>query len=190
MFAFSVYFCASYDAGSKPAGENRENEMRKLLFAVIAGSASLAAPAAVAQRQVPGADYALTPAPDRISVFVSRNQRGTSVPIDHAALTRLCGDEDGCSVRIGMHNWDDTGRVASRETLFFYNRRNGNWRSALGDASGTDSNNTTEHPIHAWACYMTDGVYRDFTNQNDPAAGFALMSWREFNTDCWLTIID
>ena len=139
---------------------------------------------------VPDSDYAMTPAPDRIFVSIPRTRRGNSVPIDHRAMTRLCGDEDGCSVRIGMHNWDNTGRVASREVLFYYNARNGVWRSSLGDVAGTDANNTTEHPIHAWACYLTDGTYRDFTNQNDSAAGFSLLSWREFNTDCWLTIID
>lgn len=164
--------------------------MKRMFVAValaLSASASVAQPAG---RVVPGSDYAMTPAPDRFSVFVSRSQRGNSVPIDHARLTRLCGDEDGCSVRIGMHNWDDTGRVASREFLFFYNAHNGNWRASLGDSAGTDSNNVTEHPNHSFACFMTDGVYRNFENANDTAAGFSLLSWREYNTDCWLTIID
>jgi hypothetical protein len=164
--------------------------MSRILLAATA--ALFATSAAVAQqpRTVPDSDYALTSAPDRISVFIPRTRRGNSVPIDHRALTRLCGDEDGCSMRIGMHNWDNTGRVASREVLFYYNPRNGVWRASLGDIVGTDANTTTEHPIHAWACYVTDGAYRNFEPQGDTEPGFQLLSWREFNTDCWLTVID
>ena len=142
------------------------------------------------RRLVPGSDYTISAGSDRASFFISRNQRGDSVPIDHDKLVSFCGDQDGCSVRIGMHNWDNTGRVASREFLFFYNPRNGVWRSSLGDAAGTDSDNRTTHPNRSWACYMTDGVYRNFANRGDTAPGFGLLSWRQYNADCWLTIID
>ena len=150
----------------------------------------MAQPPVAAGPRVPDSDYALTPGADRFSTFISRNQRGNSVPINHARLTRLCGDEDGCSVRIGMHNWDNTGRVASREFLFYYNPRNGVWRASLGDAAGADSDNVTQHVNNSWACYMTDSSYANWNDQNDAAPGFALLSWREYNADCWLTIID
>jgi hypothetical protein len=163
--------------------------MNKIAIAAAAAFVALPAQPAMAQL-VPGSTYALTPEPDRISVFVLKNERGTSRPIDQRAMIRFCGDEDGCTVRIGMHNWDDRGRVASREFLFFYNPRTLVWRASLGDASGTDSNNSTQHVNRSWACHMTDGVYRNWVRQGDTAPGLALLSWNQYNADCWLTIID
>jgi hypothetical protein len=164
--------------------------MKKALFAAMC-AAILAAPA-VGQpeiQMVPGSDYEVAAGADRVSFNVSKNQRGTTVPVPVAVVSRLCGDQDGCSVRIGMHNWDDTGRVASREFLFFYNRQNRAWRASAGDPSGTDSNNTVQHVNNSWACYLTDGEYANW-NGTDSAAGFGLLSWNQYNADCWLTLID
>ena len=156
--------------------------------AVLGGVAHLAT-SADAQTRTRNNHYTPATGADRVSVAVSKNQRGTSVPIDHRALVRFCGDMDGCSVRIGMHNWDDTGRVASREFLFYYNPVNRAWRSSLGDPAGTDSNNVVEHANNSWACYMTDGEYQNW-NGSDSRPGFGLLSWNQYNADCWITIID
>ena len=147
------------------------------------------APGATAPQLVPGSDYEAVAGPDRASFFVSKNDRGTTVPVPVAVVARFCGDQDGCSVRIGMHNWDDTGRVASRETLLFYNRQNRAWRASASDPSGTDSNNIVEHVYSAWSCYFTDGEYSNY-QRSDSATGFGLLAWNNYNGDCWLTIID
>ena len=138
---------------------------------------------------IPG--YAYTPGPDRFTVFVSKARRFTTVPIDHAKLSEFCGDLDGCSIRMGMHNWDDTGRIASRTIQFFYNTHNGNWRSSMAgtDAAGSDKNNVVEHVNQSWSCYMTDGEYVNRAN-SETATGFGLLSWDQYNADCVLTIID
>jgi hypothetical protein len=169
-------------------------------IALVAFGALAMAPASYAQdtaeasatakvANLPG--YAYNPGSDRFTVFVSRARRFTTVPIDHAKLSEFCGDLDGCSVRIGMHNWDDTGRIASREFLFFYNTHNGNWRSAVGasDAAGSDKNNVVEHVNQSWSCYMTDGEYLNQASSEN-ATGFGLLSWSQYNADCVLTVID
>src|SRR5437868_4906248 len=94
---------------------------------------------------------------DRVFYEASHLNRGTTTPVKEADLIRLCGDQDGCTIRMGMYNWDNTERVASREFLFFYNKtpNNRTWRSSYGDAAGTNSNSTVEHvagPI--WSCYF------------------------------------
>ena len=147
-------------------------------------------PADSIEQRAVGNDYAPVTGNDRVSYVVEKNRRGTSLAIDQNAVARFCGDVDGCSVRIGLHNWDDTGRVASREFLFFYNPRNGVWRASLGDLAGADSNNVTEHVNNSWSCYMTDGTYRNWADAGDGQRGFALLSWNQYNADCFLTIID
>lgn len=162
--------------------------------AAFLGLASLPAtadePSASATAQeanLPG--YSHKDRPDRFTVFVSRARRFTTVPIDHAKLTEFCGDLDGCSIRLGMHNWDNTGRIASREFLFFYNAQSGNWRASLGDTAGSDKNNVTEHVNRSWSCYMTDGEYLNQA-ESDKSTGFGLLSWSQYNADCVLTVID
>jgi hypothetical protein len=91
---------------------------------------------------------------------------------------------------MGMYNWDGTGRVASRRNLFFYNTVNRAWRADSGDTAGADFNGSTQHIMQSWACYFTDGAYRNWTNMGDGALGFGLLSWHQFNAECWLTIID
>jgi hypothetical protein len=44
--------------------------------------------------------------------------------------------------------------------------------------------------MNAWACYLTDGTYAAWVDKGDGAAGFGLLSWNQFNADCFLTIID
>ncbi len=164
--------------------------MSRIVFA--GASLLLVCTAALAQ------DYAAVSGNDRVSYVAWRNQKGTTVPIPVTDVTRLCGDMDGCTVRVGMYDWAVSagGRVASRDFLLFYNPQNRNWRSYTAspvggpvDAEGVDNNNTVEHVNNSWTCYMTDGEYSNSVG-TDSKAGFGLLVWTQYHADCWLTIID
>ncbi len=127
---------------------------------------------------------------DRITVTILSTQRGYTVPIPQTYIDKFCGDIDGCELRMGMYNWDGTGRTASRSNLFYYNTINRVWRSEAGDTAGTDFNGATEHVMQSWACYFTDGIYSNWNNIGDSAIGFGLLSWNQYVADCRLTIID
>ncbi|WP_156938540.1 hypothetical protein [Mesorhizobium sp. LNHC252B00] len=135
-------------------------------------------------------DYPHPTKPGRSTYYALKTQRGTTTKIPVEDVAKLCGDMDGCSVRIGMHNWDDTGRVASREFLFFYNTRNHVWRASLGDTAGTDTDNVTHHVNQSWSCYFTDGKFEAWADKGDGDPGFGLLSWNQYNADCFLTLID
>jgi len=127
---------------------------------------------------------------NRYTVKTKISDRGSTVPVETKDIIRLCSDTDGCSLRLGMYNFDSAGRVASREALFFYNKVNHTWRASLNDTAGTDFNGVTEHVLSAWSCYFTDGVYKDWQNKQDSEIGFGLLSWKPHTAECWLTIID
>jgi hypothetical protein len=118
------------------------------------------------------------------------SNRGTTVQIPEQTIISLCGDSDGCSLRIGMYDWDGTARTASRETLFYYNGTTKTWRSSSGDISGTNGNHVTEHPLNAWSCYFTDAQYTNWVDNSDTDLNFGLMSWNQYVATCRLTIID
>jgi hypothetical protein len=59
------------------------------------------------------------PQSKRVSFSASKAQRGTTVPIPEATIVEYCSGPEGCLVRMGMKDWDGTGRVASRHFLFF-----------------------------------------------------------------------
>ncbi|MEE9382250.1 MAG: hypothetical protein V3V08_02410 [Nannocystaceae bacterium] len=126
----------------------------------------------------------------RASFRAYKSQRGSTVPVPLATITTLCGDFDGCTLRMGMYNWDNTKRVASRSSLFYYNASNRVWRAETADLAGQDQNGLTEHVMQAWSCYLTDGHYWNWGNFGDPSVGFGLLSWSQFNAECWLTIVD
>lgn len=129
-------------------------------------------------------------ASDRSTYTAFQSQRGTSVTIPEARVNELCGDIDGCKVRVAMYDWDGNRRTASRETLFYYNSANGNWRDSEGDTQGTTGNNGTQHIIRAWACYFTDGRYSNWNNLGDTSNNFAVLSWNQYNATCRVTLID
>jgi hypothetical protein len=155
--------------------------MKRRIFA-LAGLLAIST-AALAQ------DYGGVSADDRMTYVASNNQKGNTVSVPTADITRLCGDMDGCQARIGMYNWDGTGRVASREFLFYYNPQNRAWRVSAGDLAGTDANTIVEHVNNSWTCYMTDGEYLNSAG-TDAKQGFGLLVRTQYNADCWLTLID
>ncbi len=126
---------------------------------------------------------------DRQTFFIPVGQRGNTVDVPVSVVSRFCGDFDGCQLRLGMFNWDGTGRVASRSSLLYYNRQNRNWRAEHNDAFGTDGDGQTTHVLYEWGCYFTDGFYRR-QQENDSRPGFGLLSWTNYTASCVLTIID
>lgn len=137
-----------------------------------------------------GSSYAYEIANERQTYTASVSTRGTTVNIPEKTVSDLCGDWDGCELRMGMYNWDGTGRTASREALFYYNIATKTWRSSWGDWAGTNNNSVTEHVMHAWACYFTDGEYINWFNRGDFDLNFGLLSWNQYVATCKLTIID
>ena len=129
-------------------------------------------------------------ASERASYWPSVYTRGSTTTIPESTVANLCGDFDGCTLRIGMYNWDGTGRTASRESLFYYNTANRNWRASRSDLAGTNANGATQHVMNAWACYFTDGRYAGFINYGDYNTNFGLLSWNQYVASCKLTIID
>ncbi|WP_284126244.1 hypothetical protein [Parerythrobacter aestuarii] len=144
----------------------------------------------LARSVLDGTEIAQQVGQERAWYFVPRHKRGQTLAISEDVVSRLCGDFDGCQVRIGMYNWDGTGRIASRETLLYYNASNKNWRASLGDRAGSNRDNTTQHINKSWSCYFTDGTYSGFKNLGDTDLNFGLMSWNQYNAGCLLTIID
>ena len=128
---------------------------------------------------------------DRKTYCAPRTQRGTTVAIPEADVIKFCSGKDGCIVRMGMYNWDDLGRVASRHFLFYYNQYNKTWRAGYeaGELAGTNQNNTTEHVANFWSCYFTDGAFDNFTDKGDTSSDFGLLSWNQYNADCFLTFV-
>ncbi|GLS27400.1 hypothetical protein [Marinibactrum halimedae] len=121
----------------------------------------------------------------------SASTRGTSVTIPEQRVRELCGDIDGCAVRIAMYNWDGLRRTASRDTILYYNSSNGNWRDLQGDTQGTTGNSGTQHIIQAWGCYFTDGRYRNWSNLGDTSKDFAVLAWDQYSGQtCRVTLID
>lgn len=137
-----------------------------------------------------GNTFAYEYAYERQTYTAWNSSRGSTVNIPESTISDLCGDWDGCTLRLGMYNWDGSARTASRSSLSYYNRANKNWRSERSDSAGTNDNNVTQHLMQAWACYFTDGEYINWYNRGDYDLNFGLLSWNQYNATCKLTIID
>jgi len=126
----------------------------------------------------------------RVTYTAWSSQRGTTVNIPNTVIVDLCGDWDGCKIRMGMYNWDGTRRTVSREALFYYDPVTRNWASSWGDWKGNNGDGATQHIMNAWACYFTDGEYISWYNRGDFDTNFGLLSWNQYVASCKLTIID
>jgi transposase-like protein len=133
----------------------------------------------------PGAPTPYEVSLDRFVVEARVADVGSVVAIDQSAITRLCGDIDGCPFTISMVNWAGDNRVASRSgTLFLYQGGSASWRLELnaGDIEGTDSTSGVNE-VSAWDCFFGDAETSTGTNneRSDTRAGFGLLNCRGCN---------
>jgi hypothetical protein len=124
---------------------------------------------------------------------------GSSKKIPQATLVELCGDGDGCEVRLGMTKWDnDISTETASRSFHFYYASNGRWRSDYGDSWGVDGDGKTTHVANPWEmCYLTDGSYSGWNDNGDKEIGMELLMWKGSkgqyqgaNRTCELTLID
>lgn len=132
-----------------------------------------------------------------------------SVAVDTDILLQLCADQDGCTLHLGMREWDTkyrgTGLLAMlgpiRFSLSNYAGTPGFWRSegiksdgTRGWFEGEDGNGTIEFPATAWDCDFSDGFYSKGAEQGEWRQGFSLTNMHETHTNpdmtCVLTIDD
>ena len=121
-------------------------------------------------------------------------QRST-IPLDNALLQELCGDMDGCMIRLGFsHDVDnDNGRVSFTYWTFSLNTQNNTWIAHRLD--GVESypvgqdNDGVVHWLQHWECYLTDAEYVNDT-ATDNALGFGLLNWHTTNHFCIVVIDD
>jgi hypothetical protein len=109
----------------------------------------------------------------------------TSVPVDEAIVTAFCQDVDGCTIRVGMRDWDPArgkgDMVAIGPTHFVVSANRGNgtrdWSYGNGSAHGNDGNGGVNHVVIVHnACYFTDGEYTNGIGM-DSSLGFSLLNW-------------
>lgn len=129
----------------------------------------------------------------RKSYYAPKSSRGKTINIPELDIIDLCGDDDGCEVRIIMYDWDGNLRSASRTFNFFYNKDNKNWRADYynTDVEGTNGAAGTQHiagPI--FSCHFTDGKFDNWADQSDIDLDFGLLSWNQYDAECRLFVID
>jgi hypothetical protein len=130
--------------------------------------------------------------------LTAASYQGRTKTIPQDTLVALCGDADGCEIRLGMTRWDNSAETetASHLFLFYYSNENGHWRSRTtdGETLGIDGDGKTQHVKDAWGtCFFTDGNYDGYQDKGDPGRGMQLLVWNGFNgpnRTCELTIID
>lgn len=130
----------------------------------------------------PGAPTPYEVSLDRFVVEARVADDGAVVRIDQAAITRLCGDLDGCQFTLSMVNFAGDQRVGSRSgTLFLYQGGTSSWRAELNgaDIDGFD-NSASNHELSAWDCFFTDAETSTGTSnqRTDAQNGFGLLNCR------------
>ncbi|MBU2713252.1 LamG-like jellyroll fold domain-containing protein [Zooshikella harenae] len=131
---------------------------------------------------------------DRKHYYTTKAERGTSIVIPEQDVIDLCSDEDGCQIRLGLDDWSTglPGNVEFGSFMFFYNKDTKAWYGNKGsEAYGINGDNVFQRNIaHAYACYFSDGDYKDWQLAGDKDLNFSLVSWKEYEANCRLTIID
>ncbi len=125
---------------------------------------------------------------------------GSTQAILMTTLSELCGDQDGCEVRLGRPRWtaDAQTATASLSFLFYFSPKDLRWRSSL-NKEGVMKNGIVEPAADVGeTCFFTDGAYSHGDDQSDKGTGMALLVWRgpdkeptkNANRTCELTLID
>ncbi|MGI0119523.1 LamG-like jellyroll fold domain-containing protein [Zooshikella sp. RANM57] len=133
---------------------------------------------------------------DRKHYFVPREQRGTSLVIPEADIIELCGDEDGCQLRLGVDVEEKSNSTINQfeHSMFFYNKNTKKWYGHSGSGRfGTNGDGISGKNIFInEPCWFNDSRYKNWKDQNDDDLNFSLVSWSTygFKANCRLTIID
>lgn len=135
--------------------------------------------------------------------LTGKNFAGKTRTIPHDILIALCGDPDGCQVRLGMTRWDNDSETETASVFFtfYYSPADGHWRASetdAGNAAGIDGDGRVAHVRNIWSiCYFTDGTYSAYREIGDKEKGMQLLVWsggkgqnNHPNRTCELTLID
>lgn len=130
------------------------------------------------------------------------------VPIPDSVLLSYCGDEDGCTVRIGMRGYAAGNPVSTSMGPFAFSyvqATNGSrhWRRAesLGTSNpnqsveasaGQDGDNSVQHVVRDHDCFFTDASYTAGGGGSDNGVGMGLLNYNinSYVATCWLIIDD
>jgi len=163
-----------------------------------------------------GSRYVITAAHNGANA--ARDTASNSIRLDQTRLEALCGDGDGCSIRLAMGNFAYTeaspinlrdasvgpfhfeyavppGATATTARAFRAAEasNNGNADLAFGGA-GVDGDSTVNHVLRAWTCYFTDGLFSIGAAQSfDTAPSMFLLNWNAnvaYRPTCMLIIDD
>jgi len=132
----------------------------------------------------------------RYHIEATKARVQNTVPLDMNLFNELCKDVDGCTITLGMRDWNDgrLGSVASKGPYrLFYSQTSTHWRLSNTSAQGMDGNAAREHILQAWDCYFTDAEYVN-GSPTDNTVQLGLLNWNATFKDpdmvCTLTIDD
>ena len=123
---------------------------------------------------------------------------GVVVALDHAVMSALCEDKDGCEVTMAMVNWDGLSNATSQFSHLFLSEANGRWRFSdnVGSIAGLDDDDLTQE-IALFDFYFTDAeTSQGVSNQRaDSNPGFGLLNcagcaYSDSTTLCRVVISD
>jgi len=116
------------------------------------------------------------------------------------SIYNICSDGDGCTVTLGMKDWDTNqpGNIASRGPYKFFSGSGGGvkswWRVSDTDWSGKKYDDSVSHIIQAFDCFFTDASLISSGNLYDRGYNFGLYyarsSYYTDNIKCILIIED
>ena len=143
--------------------------------------------------------------------FPSANTCSRRVRLDDARLTQLCGDDDGCMIRVGMKNWSTTLFNSTSLGPFHFNlgpadaQGDRPWRlsqSAMADdgnastrasVQGEDADDIPVEILRDHSCVFTDVALTPGsvfpTSGGEAGVGFALLNYNHNTNDrplCWM----
>jgi hypothetical protein len=111
--------------------------------------------------------------------FAAQNRASSSTLVDLNRLSTLCGDRDGCTIRLVMKDWGGGAQDISAPPQHFEYQRplfltsfdslNGNFATG-GDYSVRDGNNVINHAMRTYNCFLTDSKYEQGAEVGSDAA--------------------
>ena len=117
------------------------------------------------------------------SAIYSAKTSNTTTRIPISVIEDLCGDGDGCKVRLWMENYDAAKNApASTSNLLFYDKLTKKFRSMYPhDKSGTNNDGVIgQHAIHSWSCFLTDSQYSNSVLVADDK-DMHLLNWNAYS---------